>query len=502
MTSTAEQLIEEFLTDYRNSGLYFGDRIARLAELVIAGDDIAQPASRALFTELVEPLADLFQPSAVSLYNRALTQLIQVCRNDARAADLDRELTGFGLKSEVDLVARAERLRQSYRSVTVTDSALSIKRIIVLSRVTIGADVAVTSVVICRMKREFPIAEIVLVGGAKANELFRGDSRVQVKEIGYKRSGTTIERLSAWIELLSCVRSLTAGLNRSEYLIVDPDSRLTQLGLLPLEPPLSKSPDNHIGKAVEPAAENYLFFPSREYGSDTSCSLGELTSRWMDEVFGTTVRTYPSVRLGNEDISAGRRLVSRIRRGSRPVIAINFGVGGNSRKRVSDDFEAELVTRLIQEGASIILDKGSGEDEERRAHAIAALATQFEIEGRRIRAVHFDEHKLNRGTDEDKQSEILVWNGRVGILAALIGESDLYIGYDSAGQHIAAALGVKCIDVFAGFSSQCFVDRWRPDGRAETRVITVDKTETAELVEQVLASVSEMLNWNTDLTSD
>src|SRR5262249_30671915 len=131
--------------------------------------------------------------------------------------------------------------------------------------------------------------------------------------------------------------------------------------------------------------------------------------------------------------------------------------------------------------------------EERRAHAIAALATQFEIEGRRIRAVHFDEHKLNRGTDEDKQSEILVWNGRIGILAALIRESDLYIGYDSSGQHIAAALGVKCIDVFAGFSSQRFVDRWRPDGRAETRVITVDTAQTTDLVQQILADVNEML---------
>jgi len=494
MTSTAEQLIEEFLTEYRSSGVYLRDRIARLAELMTAAEAISQSASSAFFTKLVEPLADSFQPSAVSLYNRALAQIIQVCRRDPRAADLDRELTDFGLTSEVDLFARAERLRRSYQSINVADSALSIKRIIILSRVTIGADIAVTSVVIDRMKREFPRAEIVLVGGAKVSELFRGDSRVHFKEINYKRSGTTIERLSAWTELLGGMRMLTAGLNRTEYLIVDPDSRLTQLGLFPIEPTVAKPAENRTDDdGAEPEADNYLFFPSREYGSDTSCSLGELTSRWLDEIFADSFTTYPRISLCETDINAGRNLVARIRQASKPVIAINLGVGGNAQKRANDDFEAELVTQLIRQGVCIILDKGSGEDESRRADAIVVRATQIELKGRRIRAIDFDEHRLNSGHLGDEQSEILIWNGRVGVLAALIGESDLYIGYDSAGQHIAAALGVRCIDVFAGFGSQRFVDRWRPDGRAETRIITVGTTRTADLVQQVLTLFNELL---------
>ena len=32
------------------------------------------------------------------------------------------------------------------------------------------------------------------------------------------------------------------------------------------------------------------------------------------------------------------------------------------------------------------------------------------------------------------------WNGSFAAFAALIAESDLYVGYDSAGQHAAAAL--------------------------------------------------------------
>jgi len=494
MSNISEQLVEEFLTAYRTSGVYLHNRIARLAELSMARDqELAKATSKVLFTKLVEPLADSFEPSAVSLYNRVLAQVIQVCRKDTQAAGLDRELNAFGLTNEEHLLARVEKLRTSYQSIKFSDSKLSIKNVIVLSRVTIGADIAITSLVIGRMKREFPLAEIVLIGGAKAIELFRGDSRVRFEEMGYSRSGSTIDRLSTWIELLRCIRRLTAGLDRDEYLIVDPDSRLTQLGLLPLEQTDDGVGDRHGETEADASINRYLFFPSREYGSDTSSSLGELTSLWLDELFASHVRTYPGVSLSTEDIEVGRNLVSRIRRGSGPLITINFGVGGNDQKRVSEDFEAELVTQLIKRGASIVLDKGAGEHEKQRADAVVARATQLELDGRLIRCVEFDENRLNSGSTADQPSDILVWNGRIGILAALIRESDLYIGYDSSGQHIAAALGVKCIDVFAGFSSQRFVDRWRPDGRAETRVITVDTAQTTDLVQQILADVNEML---------
>jgi ADP-heptose:LPS heptosyltransferase len=83
------------------------------------------------------------------------------------------------------------------------------------------------------------------------------------------------------------------------------------------------------------------------------------------------------------------------------------------------------------------------------------------------------------------------------MLAALIGESDLYIGYDSAGQHIAAALGVPCIDVFAGSSSPRMLDRWKPTGKAETRVVPVDTLaqvpDAAEVVAKVLRHADDLL---------
>jgi ADP-heptose:LPS heptosyltransferase len=194
-----------------------------------------------------------------------------------------------------------------------------------------------------------------------------------------------------------------------------------------------------------------------------------------------------------------------MKRGSRPIIAINFGVGENQLKRVGRDFEAPLVVRLIQEGAAIVFDKGAGEDEISRADAVIGEATRIEREGRRVCAVEINERSLAGAASSDQiEADVLVWNGGIGMLAGLIGESDLYIGYDSAGQHIAAALGIPCIDVFAGYSSPRMLERWRPTGKAEARIVAVDTLSIAgsknDVLSEVLRHASEMLRMSISLS--
>lgn len=490
MEGSAEQLVAEFLNEYRSSGQYLRDHVARLAELAGSEDQqAAELATRAVFASMIERLADSFEPDAVTLYNRAFAQIIQICRQNPRALLLDEHLDRFDLRSEEDLINRAGSLRLVSNHPALRAYSSHPKLVMVLSRVTLGADVAITSVIIERIKRNFPGAQIVLVGGTKAAQLFGGDSKVAFKEIGYGRAGTTIERLLTWVALLESVREITGDLKRGECLIIDPDTRLTQLGLLPL----TKASDNP-NLATAPGSPDYLFFPSREYGTATSQSLGELTSAWLDEVFGETVATYPRIILSRNDLDSARMLTNQIKR---PLVAINFGVGENQLKRVGGAFEASLIESLIQRGATIVLDKGAGEDEIRRADEIIARATQTERDGRRVRVLEVDEQGLTlQPAAEGSNAEILVWNGRIGVLAALISQSDLYIGYDSAGQHIAAALGVGCIDVFAGFSSTRMLDRWRPTGKAETRVVVVDsllRDNPGEVLANVLRHVDELL---------
>jgi ADP-heptose:LPS heptosyltransferase len=480
--SEPEQLAIAFLNQIQTSGLYSRQVMERLIDLAVGEDEqTAEMASRAFFTSIVERLADSFEPASVSLYNRALAHLIDRVRSTDGGQMLNRRLKDFRLETEDDLVARAESLRHFQLRAWTPEVKRGIRRVIALSRVTLGADVAITSVIIERMKLEIPDVEIVLVGGRKAQELFGGDPQVSFKEIDYRRAGSVLERLFSWTDVLSAIEETTGDLGRGEYLIVDPDSRLTQLGLLPV---------GNYGSFTD-----YLFFSSREYGSDTRRSLGQLTSLWLDELFASSEQLYPSLSLDRNDIDKASELINRMRGGNRPIVSINFGVGGNPLKRLGDEFENSLVARLIADGAIVILDKGAGEEESRRAEAIISSVKRAGSEGRQIRVIETSEEALpgllNAGRVE---TDLLVWSGRIGLFAALISESDLYIGYDSAGQHIAAALGVPSIDVFAGYSSPRMLDRWRPAGRAETRVVAVDSADVDEsaILSDVLGHAAEI----------
>ena len=82
-----------------------------------------------------------------------------------------------------------------------------------------------------------------------------------------------------WLDLLKEVRTELLDLSDSEYLVLDPDSRLTQLGVLPLVPD-----------------QNYRFFNSRgKQGYPTKASIVELTNLWMDNILTKSDFCFPKV---------------------------------------------------------------------------------------------------------------------------------------------------------------------------------------------------------------
>ncbi|OFW41280.1 MAG: hypothetical protein A3J28_18090 [Acidobacteria bacterium RIFCSPLOWO2_12_FULL_60_22] len=85
---------------------------------------------------------------------------------------------------------------------------------------------------------------------------------------------------------------------------------------------------------------------------------------------------------------------------------------------------------------------------------------------------------------------MLVWQGGIGAFSALVGESDEYVGYDSAGQHIAAALGVPTLDLFSRNASAVFQERWRPTGCGVVKTVTECAPDgTPRPVRAILAEV-------------
>jgi hypothetical protein len=344
---------------------------------------IAEDEGRALLSIVVERLGDLFEPALCRAYERLFTQVIErVCP---------------------ELIPRLRPIRNR----PVAPAAAN--RVYVLSRITLGADVAVTSVLLDAAKRRYPDAEIVFVGPRKSYELFEADPRIGHRPAPYARSGALIDRLRA-----------SAGLHFDDGIVIDPDSRLTQLGLI------SVCPEN-----------DYFFFESRAYGGDGNDPLPALASKWALEVFG---------------VEEARPFIAPLPRTGAPAdITVSLGVGENSSKRIGGDFEGNVLQALAQTGGSILVDKGASAEEHERV-----------------------ERALLPG--------IRTHDGAFAPFAAQIARSKLYVGYDSAGQHVASACGVPLIAIFKGFVSERMLARWRPNG-------TVVRGDSSDVLAEVRAAI-------------
>lgn len=368
---------------------------------------IEDDAGRTLFSIVVERLSDLFEPRLCDAYAEMFAEVIgRVVPDDLHAPHL---------------VARYERVRRARACSPVPDT--SIRNVFVLSRVTLGADVAVTSIALDAAKKAFPNASIYFTGAQKSWELFAGDDRIQHMPVQYGRASTVRERIGVWPELRDAVC-------RRRSIVIDPDSRLTQLGLLPIC-----------------REEDYYFFESRGYRAESHESLVRLTQRWVGETF---------------DIRDAKPYIEPMPMTTTlPQFAatISFGVGENAAKRLPDPFEAELLKRLPR---PLLIDKGAGGEEAERVE----------------RAV------------EQAGEGISVWEGSFAGFAGHIQRGRMFVGYDSAGGHVAAACGVPMVSIFAGYPSDRMFDRWRPTGDGPIRVVKVQPG--VDPWDEVIAALDEI----------
>lgn len=331
---------------------------ADLLDRAIAVDD-----GRALLSVVVERLGDLFEPRLCEVYSRLFTQVI--------------ERVAPGLSPRVR------------RGPVLSEAPAAANRVYVLSRVTLGADVAVTSVMLDAAKGRYPDAEIVFVGPRKSYEMFEADSRIRHFAAPYARGGSLSERLRA-----------SAALWIEDGIVIDPDSRLTQLGLI------SICDDRR-----------YFFFKSRAYGKDGSERLPALASQWARETFG---------------VEDARPYIAPVASKDEPAeITVSLGVGENPNKRLGDSFERELFAML--RGRDALVDMGGSAEERERVERVI-------------------------------EPGMRTHQGSFAPFAAQIARSKLFIGYDSAAGHVASACGVPLISIFAGAVSERMFERWKPDG--------------------------------------
>lgn len=277
--------------------------------------------------------------------------------------------------------------------------------VFVLSRITLGADIAIVSPALDAAKRRFPKAQIYFVGPKKNYELFAADERILLIAEAYGRAGTFEDRLMVSATLRPVLEDICGDWDNA--IVIDMDTRLTQLGFIPPCPPAS-----------------YFYLDTRSIQG--AGSLGELAAGWLAQTF---------------EIETPQSYIEPPPTPGLPAICVSLGVGENQAKRVPDPFERKLLEGLSAKGPVLVDEGASLEETERVQRAAAQLPN------------------------------VTTFHGSFAEFASHIARAPLYVGYDSAGQHAAAALGTPLITVFAGYPNRRFYERWRPTGRGSIKVV-------------------------------
>ncbi len=402
----ANELAQEILDSCLLRGTWPPRALDALVDRALDEQDpfLARSATRALFGIVVEGLSDLFEPSLCDVYARLFSHVIS------------RVLPEY---NSADLILRYGRIRQVRRF-----RGGEVRRVFVLSRVTLGADVAVTSLILAAAKQRFPDAEIIFVAPEKNAEMFAADPGVSPVTVMYGRGSSLRDRLAAAAEL-------RVAIDEPSAIVIDPDSRLTQLGLMP------------VGDD-----SRYFFFESRAFGGTLDASLTDLTSEWLAEVFDVE-HTIPYLAPAPLEKVAD--------------VTVSLGVGENAKKRIDHEFEYRIISELLSLNRSVLLDRGAEGQERDRVDALALGLS----------------HPAN----------LLLHDGTYASFAGHILRSGLYVGYDSAGQHVAAAGGVPLVSIFTGHPCDRMLARWRPN-TATAHVVTVNDDNRQTALKRTLQAIA------------
>lgn len=424
-----------------------GHALLQAADAIADAADSDDEATRgaglgALFGGLVEPLNDGFTPAGRAAYARFFGRI--VWRVATRTPALLTALVASGITTEAALLARHARIRAG-----TTTLPAAVQRIVVLSRVTIGADILLSSVVLQRLHQRYPQAELVLLGDGKLQGLFAGLPKVRIRPISYARRGPLRERLASWQNVVTAVAEERADL------VVAPDSRLDQLGLLP------------VGDDTR-----YLLWENLQGEGAPPQSLALLLDGWLARTLGLPMSPAiaPSVAFDPATGIVRERL--RAAFGPAPLAAVKLDHGGNPAKALQKAAEVLILRRLRERGWRILLDRGFGTDELANSDALLAelgwTAVDIDDSGKGLgRPVG----ELAPGSLAD--APLIRFHGSISGWAAALATCGHALSYDSVGHHLAGALGVAVTVAFTGHSDPAFPVAWQPRGRGSVQVVEI-----------------------------
>ncbi|MEN8257670.1 MAG: hypothetical protein ABFS09_07390 [Thermodesulfobacteriota bacterium] len=446
------------------------DLISLLTKMALGADlDLAKEATQSLYNKIILPLCDDFTSSSVEVANKVLINMILAFCRTSYGKETQQILHDLQLTDQQSFLSRYRDLAEP-RTLSVEERK-KVKKIFILSRITLGADIAITSLIISHCKEALPEADIYLIGPDHLRHLFY-DEQLHHLHFSYDRDGTLLEKMTAWPRLFKIIAKESKHLAGHEILIFDPDTRLSQLGLLPLT-----------------STSSTYYLCSRQ-DQEKNASLPEITCAWLQKIFPGNNSSFPQCLINPDLLAQCRSLLSKC--GSKTLrIFINLGVGNDEKKRLSDPFEEELLASLLQtRDTLIILDSGKGALEEKMAKRLMAKMAK-----KGYNTAQFSEEQLAR-TEISFLHGMVRFTGKIDSVAGLVSNCDLFIGYDSCGQHLATSTETPSIICFIGAPNKRFLGRWQPSNHhGKTTTLIVDQNplsgqKRSELIDKIVITAA------------
>nr|MBF0223555.1 hypothetical protein [Desulfobulbaceae bacterium] len=351
-----------------------------------------------------------------------------------------------------------------------------VKKILILSRVTAGADIAITGVIIKRLAQSLPTAQLVLIGPSHLREMFGNTPNTCCLTFIYKNDGTLFEKMTSWPKLLTITQKESQAYKPGEVLLFDPDSRLSQLGLLPL------------------IDDQFTYtFPSRVSQPDelNNKNLSFLTNYWLNRILGEDKTIYPKLSFTAGKASLFTKFFATVKAGGcKFVVTINFGVGNNPAKKISGHFEEALLNSLLQTPDTVVvLDTGRGSNELLRVKHLLKVFKNKNIATAQITTDTIDK------VPKTFRHGLVSFKGSLGALGEMIDATDCFIGYDSCGQHLANATRTPAVILFAGAPTARFIHRWAPTNKENVTIpVNTDSQYNDASLEPLLKNVESAVN--------
>lgn len=403
----------------------FVDYSRALAQLAFSRNrKVAAEGTRAVFSDVVQPLADRFDTDSSNAQAAFMAEVVH-----APGSPIAGTLRTLGYAGPGDLVERYGKLESGELEEPVFEE--NVEQAVVLSRVGIKEDFAITSTILQSARFAFRGADIDFVAPKKNAYLFAGPHAFNRRIVSYPQTSPLTYRLLAWKRVRREVQACIQGWPPEERLVVDPDSCMTLHGLLPL------------------ADDSCLcFFPSRSYEEGELSRITDLTADWCGRwFFWGDFKARPYVVDNTGSRSKGFSLAYSLRK---KLAGVSFSVRDRESARLGGDFENSLLELLTKHGYWTVLDGGRDESD-------AAVVAE------RVGAFRGTTKELAVAEDGRRNhARLMTCKGTLRDFGGWISRALVYIGYDSAASHVAASMGLRVAYVSVGAPNKTYEARWTP----------------------------------------